>query len=408
MPKFEVESIKKAFPIFLKLNPDGKPLVYLDNAASTQKPRMVLEAMDEFYTGYYSNIGRGIYWPASASTQAFEQSRKEVSEFINSSDPNNIVFTAGSTDSINKVANSYLKPILKPGDEVIISEMEHHSNLIPWQQVCFDTEAKLIVIPLKESGDLDYQTFENMLSTNTRFVAVTAVSNTLGVINDLELIINGAHQFNIPVLVDAAQSIAHRQTNVTSLDCDFLVFSGHKIYGPTGIGVLYGKKDLLEEMRPAQFGGGTVEEVYFEETKFREAPHKHEAGTPNIAGAIGLAAALKFVNEVGMEQIKEHTKGLLSYALDKLTEIEGLKILGDPENRGPLFSFVLDDIHPHDISAYLAEEGIAIRAGHHCTQPLIDFLGLPGTSRISFALYNTEEEVDYLSETLVKAKQFFQ
>lgn len=408
MQSFQVDSIRKEFPIFQKINPDGKPLVYLDNAASTQKPRAVLKAMEEFYTGYYSNIGRGIYWPASASTRAYEQSRKEVSDFINAQDSANIVFTAGTTDSINKVATAFLKPKLKAGDEVVISEMEHHSNLIPWQQVCFDTGAKLKVIPLKESSDLDYDAYNKMLSTKTRFVAVTAVSNTLGVVNDLELIIKQAHQFDIPVLVDAAQSIAHGPTNVTALNCDFLVFSGHKIYGPTGIGVLYGKNDLLEEMRPAQFGGGTVEEVYFEETKFRGAPHKHEAGTPNIAGAIGLAAALRFVNEVGFEQIKGQTKYLIDYALERLNKIEGFQIIGNPKNRGPIFSFVLDDIHPHDISGYLAEEGIAIRAGHHCTQPLIDFLGLPGTSRVSFAMYNTKEEVDFLAETLIKTKLFFQ
>jgi len=408
MQQFKVESIRKHFPIFDKMMPNGKPLVYLDNAASTQKPQVVLDSMEEFYTSYYSNIGRGIYWPASASTQAFEDARKGISEFIKAASASCIIFTSGATDSINKVTNSFLRPKLKPGDEVVISEMEHHSNLIPWQQVCNNSGASLRVIPLIDTGDLDYRAYTQMLSPKTKFVAVTALSNTLGVINDLELIVSDAHRFNIPVLVDAAQSIAHGYTDLSNLDCDFLAFSGHKIFGPTGIGVLYGKQELLEEMDPAQFGGGTVKEVKFEKTIFREAPAKHEAGTPNIAGAIGLASALRFVKEIGRERIQLHTQSMLNYAIDKLGLIEGLQILANPEKRGPIISFTMEDIHPHDISGFLAEEGIAIRAGHHCTQPLIDLYGLPGTSRISFAMYNTTEEIDFLADTLTKTRQFFQ
>jgi len=407
MPNVNVSEIRREFPILQRRTPLGKDLIYLDNAASTQKPAVVVKSMEEFYTGYYSNIGRGSYWPASASTQAYEEAREKVSTFIKASSPQNIVFTAGTTDSVNKVASSFLRPRLKAGDEVVISEMEHHSNLIPWQVLCQENGAHLRVIPILETGDLDLEAYSNLLSTKTKMVAVTAVSNTLGVVNDIRSIGAEARNYDIPVFVDAAQAVAHMPLDAADLECDFLAFSGHKIYGPTGIGVLYGKHDLLEEMLPAQYGGGTVKEVMFDESRFRESPHKHEAGTPNIAGAIGLGAALDFVNNVGMEQVTSHTHDLLDYAVSRLKEIEGLEIPGNPQKRAPVFSIVMGDIHPHDIAGFLNEDGIAIRAGHHCTQPLMNILGVPGTSRISFAMYNTKEEIDELVNSLVNIRDFF-
>ena len=403
----DVLQIREDFPILQAKTPWGKPLVYLDNAATTQKPKSVVESMSDFYLGYNANVHRGAYWPATSTSAAYELARSKVAQFLNAPSPNCIVFTAGSTDGINKVVSTYLSPMLDEGDKVLISAMEHHSNLVPWQQACKNKGAQLQALTLDQNGDLDLEEIKEKLSPRTKMVAISAVSNTLGLINSLPEIINAAHEMNIPVLVDAAQSVAHYPTDVLALDCDFLVFSGHKIFGPTGIGVLYGKEELLQKMVPMQYGGGMIKNVTLENSLFADTPKRHEAGTPNIAGAIGLAAALGYITKIGFGWIKEHNQELLKHALSILPSVDGFELVGDPQHRAPLFSFNLAGVHPHDVASLLADEGIAIRAGHHCTQPLLDLLQVPSTCRVSFALYNTLEEVDLLKTALEGAKSFF-
>lgn len=403
----DVEAIKKQFPIFSKANPAGNELIYLDNAATTQKPQVVIDAISEYYAGYNSNVGRGSYWPATAATIAFKEARNTVQGFINARSTKECIFTSGTTDAINKVANNYLLPQLTSEDSVIVSEMEHHGNFVPWQQACIRSGAQLKVIPVTERGDLDYQAFESLLDDSVKLVAITAISNTLGTKNDLKRIVDAARSFDTAVLIDAAQLVTHERIDVQELDCDFLVFSGHKLFGPTGIGVLYGKEAFLEAMPPLSYGGGMVKQVTQEETIFADLPEKHEGGTSNIAGVIGLGAAIRFVNELGLSTIHEHTKSLTDYALSRLKDLPGVTVMGWPEERASVISLVVGNVHPHDVASFLSERGIAIRAGHHCTHPLMKRLGVQGTCRVSFGIYNRPEEVDMLIKGLIEVRDFF-
>ena len=404
--KYDVNKIREDFPI-LKKKVHGKTLVYLDNAATTQKPTYVIDKVNEYYTTMNANIHRGVHALSQEATEAFEGARIQIKQFINALGKNQIIFTRGTTEAINLVASSYGRANVKEGDEIIISHMEHHSNIVPWQLLCKEKNAKLRVIPVNDDGELIYEEFEKLVNDRTKFISIVYVSNSLGTINPVKDIINYAHQFNIPVLVDAAQAVNHIKVDVQDLDCDFLAFSGHKIYGPTGIGVLYGKVELLEAMPPYQGGGDMISKVTFEETTYNELPHKFEAGTPDIAGAIGLGAAIEYVTKIGIDNIKEHERILLEYATKQIAQVPGLRIIGTAKEKTSVLSFVLENIHPHDIGTFLDFEGVAIRTGHHCTQPLMKRFNIPATSRASFAMYNTKEEVDVLVNGLKKIIEVF-
>ncbi|KYG75417.1 aminotransferase class V-fold PLP-dependent enzyme [Roseivirga echinicomitans] len=399
--------IKSEFPIFETARKEGRPLIFLDNASTTQKPQCVIDAIAGFYAGYYANVGRGLYWPATAASSGYDQAREKVRVFIGASSKKEVIFTSGTTDAVNKVVNSFLLPRLEQGDEVLVSEMEHHSNFVPWQHACQSKGAQLKVIPLDAGLNLDLSKLASMLTDKVKVLAVTAISNTLGVKNDLKKIIKLAHQYNIKVFVDAAQLPLSAKINVQNMGCDFLAFSGHKAFGPTGIGVLYGKQVLLENMSPLAYGGGMVQQVTIDKTIMADLPTKHEAGTPNIAGAIGLAAAIDFINLVGVEEIGKHSAELRKYAVERLSEIEGLTLFAKDAKTTAILSFTIEGIHPHDIAAFLTEKGIAVRAGHHCTHPLTHKLDIGGTVRVSFNIYNSEEEVDFLKNTLDEIKSFF-
>ena len=349
-----------------------------------------------------SNIHRGVHALSQVATEAYESARIKIKSFINSLGKNEIIFTSGTTESINLVAQTYCRANIKEGDEVIISEMEHHSNIVPWQMICDEKNAKLKIIPINDEGEIIFEEFERIITHRTKFISVVYVSNSLGTINPVKQIIKLAHQNNIPVLLDAAQAVHHIRIDVQELDCDFLAFSGHKIYGPTGIGVLYGKINLLDSMPPYQGGGDMISRVTFEKTTFNELPYKFEAGTPNIAGVIGLGEAIDYVTNIGIDNIALHEKFLLDYATEVIADIPGLKIIGTAKEKVSVLSFVLDDIHPHDIGTFLDFEGVAIRTGHHCTQPVMDRYGIPATSRASFAMYNTKDEIDILIKGLKK------
>ena len=404
--KYDVNKIREDFPI-LKKKVHNKNLVYLDNAATTQKPTYVIDKVNKYYTTMNANIHRGVHALSQEATEAFEGARIQIKQFINALGKNQIIFTRGTTEAINLVASSYGRANVKEGDEIIISHMEHHSNIVPWQLLCKEKNAKLKVIPVNDDGELIYEDFEKLVNERTKFISIVYVSNSLGTINPVKKIIDFAHQFNIPVLVDAAQAVNHIKVDVQDLDCDFLAFSGHKIYGPTGIGVLYGKVELLEAMPPYQGGGDMISKVTFEETTYNELPHKFEAGTPDIAGAIGLGAAIEYVTKVGIDNIKEHERILLEYATQKIAQVPGLRIIGTAKEKTSVLSFVLENIHPHDIGTFLDFEGVAIRTGHHCTQPLMKRFNIPATSRASFAMYNTKEEVDVLVNGLKKIIEVF-
>jgi cysteine desulfurase / selenocysteine lyase len=404
--KYDVNRIREDFPI-LKKKVHDKNLVYLDNAATTQKPTYVIDKVNKYYTTMNANIHRGVHALSQEATEAFEGARIQIKQFINAIGKNQVIFTRGTTEAINLVASSYGRPHINAGDEIIISHMEHHSNIVPWQFLCNEKKAKLRVIPINEDGELIYEEFEKLVNKKTKFISIVYVSNSLGTINPIKDIIKYAHQFNIPVLVDAAQAVNHLKVDVQDLDCDFLAFSGHKIYGPTGIGALYGKVEFLESMPPYQGGGDMISKVTFEETTYNELPHKFEAGTPDIAGAIGLGAAIEYINKIGIENIKEHEYNLLEYATKKIVEVPGLRIIGTAKEKTSVLSFVLEKIHPHDIGTFLDFEGVAIRTGHHCTQPLMKRFNIPATSRASFALYNTKEEVDVLVNGLKKIIEVF-
>ncbi len=403
---FNPEAIKEQFPIFKQKTPLGQDLIYLDNAATCQKPQVVIDSITDFYTKDYGTVGRSSYWPATQTTKNYNEVRGKVQRLLNAAHEEEIVFTSGTTDAINKVANSFLRPRLNAGDEVVVSEMEHHANLIPWQQICAEKGASLKVIPMLNSGELDYEAFEDLMNDNVKLLAVTSVSNALGIKNDLSRIVKSAKASHVPVFIDAAQSVAHSEIDVMALGCDFLVFSGHKLYGSTGVGVLYGKRDRLQEIAPLSYGGGIVKEVTLETTSFQASPNKHEAGTPNIAGVIGLGAAIDFVNDIGYRNITQHTDDLTQYALAQLSAMNGIQVIGDVEDRAPVISFMMEGVHAHDLSTFLNEKGICIRAGNHCAQPLMQRFNLTATARISFAIYNTKTDVDGLMVALKETQAF--
>ena len=399
---YDVQAIRAQFPI-LSRKVKGKDLVYLDNAATAQKPLSVIDALVHYYSHYNANIHRGLHTLADEATAAYEASRVAVKEFVGASSPDEIIFTKGTTDSINLVAYSWGKSFLQEGDEIIISSLEHHANIVPWQMIAAEKKAILRVIPISDDGILDMEAFKSMLGPKTKFVSVVHVSNALGIINPVEEIIRLAHQHYAVVLIDGAQSSVHLDIDVQTLGCDFYAFSGHKIYGPTGVGVLYGRRDLLESMPPYQGGGEMIKEVRFEYTTYNELPFKFEAGTPNIADVIALKAGIDFIKSIGKLAIRKHEEQLLEYAAAKLKDIAGLRIIGDVKNKVSVISFVIDGVHPQDLAILLDNQGIAVRTGHHCTQPLMHRLGIVGTTRASFAAYNTLDEVDLLIQALNKS-----
>ncbi|MEH6904204.1 cysteine desulfurase [Neobacillus drentensis] len=403
-----IKDIRSQFPI-LDQEVNGKPLVYLDSSATSQKPLQVIEAIEKYYREINSNVHRGVHTLGTRATDAYEGAREKVRKFINAKSTQEVIFTRGTTTSLNTVAASYAAANLKAGDEIVITYMEHHSNIIPWQQVARRTGAQLKYIPLQEDGTISLDDVRATITANTKIVSVMQVSNVLGVINPVKEIAQIAHDHGAIMVVDGAQSAPHMKIDVQDLDCDFLAFSGHKMCGPTGIGVLYGKKHLLENMEPIEFGGEMIDFVQLQESTWKELPWKFEAGTPIIAGAIGLGAAIDFLNEVGLDQIAEHEHKLAAYALEKMSAVEGMTIYGplDAAKRAGLITFNLSDVHPHDVATVLDAEGIAVRAGHHCAQPLMRWLKASATARASFYLYNTEDDIDKLVEGLVKTKEYF-
>ncbi len=399
---YDVYALRKQFPI-LQRELKGKPLVYLDNAATSQKPLSVINTLVDYYSNYNANIHRGIHTLAEEATAAYEATRETVRKFIGAGAVEEVIFTRGTTESINLVSNTWGRANIKAGDEIIISTLEHHSNIVPWQMLAEEKGAKLVVVPINESGEFDFDAFERLLSDKTKLVSIVHASNALGVINPVKEIIDAAHKAGAIVMVDGAQSTVHLDIDVTALDCDFFAFSSHKIYGPTGTGVLYGKKALLEAMPPFHGGGEMIKEVSFEKTTYNDLPYKFEAGTPNIADTVAMKFAIDFINELGKENIRIHEDELLHYATSSLKEINGLHIKGDVKNKVSVVSFVVDGIHPQDIGILLDNQGIAVRTGTHCTMPLMQCLNIVGTTRASFACYNTKEEIDLLVKGLHKA-----
>lgn len=402
----DVQKIRKDFPILNTLV-HGKPLVYFDNAATTQKPISVIQKEEEYYKTLNSNIHRGVHTLSQKATTEYELVREKVLQFVNASRLSEIIFTKGTTDSINLVASSFGKKFIKEGDEIIISHLEHHSNIVPWQLLCEEEGAKLKVIPINDKGEIIFDEFEKLISDKTKFISVVYVSNSLGTVNPVKEIIKLAHNQNVPVLIDAAQAIQHFKIDVQELDCDFLAFSAHKLYAPTGVGILYGKEKYLEEMPPYQGGGDMIASVTFEKTTYNSLPYKFEAGTPNIAGVIGLGAALDYLNEIGIDSIAAYEKDLFNYAETKLSAVEKLTPIGTAANKLSVFSFALEGIHPHDIGTILDFDGIAIRTGHHCTQPVMQRFGIPATARISLSFYNTKEEIDFAADAIKKVFEVF-
>ncbi len=403
--KLNVNKIRQDFPV-LHQQVNGYPLIYLDNAATTQKPIQVIETVADFYKYKNANVHRGVHYLSSLSTELYEQARQKIKSFIGATNDYEIIFTRGTTESINLVATTFAQAFISAGDEIIITEMDHHANIVPWQQIAFAKGAKLKAVPITEDYQLDFEAYKKLFSEKTKIVALPHVSNSLGTINPIKKFIDYAHSQGVPVLIDAAQSIQHEKINVQELDCDFLVFSGHKIYAETGIGVLYGKEQWLEKLPPYQFGGDMIKDVTLEKTIFQDLPLKFEAGTTNYAGAISLGAAIDYLTEIGMEAIEEYEKQLLNYAIDKIQEIEGITVYATKEdNKISVLSFNIDGAHNNDVGMILDQMGIAIRTGKHCTHPLMYRLGIPGAARASFAMYNTFEEIDRFIEAVKKAKQ---
>ena len=401
---FDAELVRQDFPI-LQQHVYGKPLVYMDNGATTQKPQAVIDCLVRMYRTMNANIHRGVHFLSEQATECYEQSRRTVQTFIHAPFAEEIIFTRGATDSINAVAFSFGEAFVQAGDEILVSEMEHHSNIVPWQMMCDRKKAHLKVIPMHDDGTLDLEAFRARLSGRTRLVAVTQVSNTLGTVNPVADIIREAHQAGARVLIDAAQSVQHLSIDVQQLDCDFLAFSGHKLYGPTGVGVLYGKRDLLNEMPPYQGGGDMISCVTFEKTTYNELPLKFEAGTNNYIDAAGLACAIDYLTALGMPELQAYEEHLTQYALSQLKAIPGLRLYGEAPERAAIFSFLVDGIHPYDMGMVLDKLGIAVRTGTHCTQPVMDHYGIDGTVRASLAFYNTEKEIDVLCEGISRAKK---
>jgi cysteine desulfurase/selenocysteine lyase len=404
---FNIDQIRADFPI-LKQQIYKRPLVYFDNAASTQKPQQVIDAITHYYEHDNCNIHRGVHYLSVKATEAYEETRKEIREFINAKSTHEIIFTKGATESLNLVASSFGKRYIHPGDEVITSVMEHHSNFVPWQQMCLERGATLRVLGINDHGELDLDELKRLLNKNTRLIALAHVSNVLGTINPVNEIIAMAHLHDIPVLLDGAQGVSHLPVDVQELDCDFYCFSGHKMYAPMGVGVLYGKEKYLEEMPPYQLGGEMIKDVYLDHTTFNELPFKFEAGTPNVEGVAGLRAAVSYLENLGMENIAAYEDRLLKYATEKLSAIKGLKFFGTSPHKASLISFLIGDIHPYDAGMIIDKMGIAVRTGHHCAMPLMDFLKIPGTVRASFAFYNTIEEIDQMVSAIYKAKEMLE
>jgi cysteine desulfurase / selenocysteine lyase len=401
---FDVEKLRADFPILREVV-NGRPLVYLDNAATSQKPESVIRALVHYYRHDNANIHRGVHLLSQRATEEYEAARGKVKGFLGARETREIVFVRGATEAINLVAQTYGREHIGAGDEVLITAMEHHSNIVPWQILCQEKGATLCVAPINDSGELQIEEFERLLGPRTKMISVAHVSNALGTINPVKRIVRLAHAMKVPVLVDGAQAVPHQPVDVQDLDCDFYVFSGHKVYGPTGIGVLYGKAALLEEMPPYQGGGDMISSVTFEKTIYNKVPHKFEAGTPDIAGVIGLGAAIDYVTDVGIDAIGAHEHELLGYATEKVGELEGVRLVGTAREKAAVLSFVMDGIHPHDIGTILDQEGIAVRTGHHCAQPVMDRFGIPATVRASFGLYNTREEIDALVAGIQKVQE---
>ena len=404
---FDIKKIREDFPALHQLV-YKKPLVYFDNAATTQKPNCVIETLKNYYEKQNSNIHRGVHYLSQQATTAYEEARKTIQHFINAEKSHEIIFTRGTTESINLVASSFAKKFLNAGDEVLITAMEHHSNIVPWQFACEEKNAKLKVIPFDSNGELLIDSFEKLLNDKVKIVAVTHVSNALGSVNPIKHIISEAHKKNIPVLVDGAQSVPHMKIDVQELDCDFYCFSGHKVYAPMGVGVLYGKEKLLEELPPYQGGGEMIKKVTFEKTTYNELPFKFEAGTPNVGDGLALETAIKYLLNLGLENIFNYEDELLAYANKKLSEIDGLRFIGNAKEKRGVASFLVGNIHPYDMGTILDKLGIAVRTGHHCAEPVMDYYQIAGTVRASFALYNTKEEVDILIEGIKTAKQMLE
>jgi cysteine desulfurase/selenocysteine lyase len=403
---FDVQRIRQDFPILSRSIREQK-LVYLDNAATTQKPQPVLDTLASYYATGNANIHRGVYLLSEEATAAYDLARVKVQGLLNARAAHEIIFTRNSTESINLVAQSYGRQNLGPGDEVLITHMEHHSNIVPWQLLCEQVGARLCVAPIDGRGTLQLDEFERLISPRTRLVAVVHLSNSLGTVNPVQEIVRMAHARGVPVLIDGSQSIYHMPVDVQALDCDFYVFTGHKLYGPTGIGVLYGRESLLEQMPPYQGGGDMIRSVTFKKTTYAELPHKFEAGTPHIAGAIGLGAAVDYLLRVGLEGIGRHEADLLAYGTNALSEVKGLQLIGTAPKKASILSFVMDGAHPHDIGTIVDSDGVAIRTGHHCTQPVMDRFGVPATARASIAMYNTHEEIDALVKSLEHVRETF-
>ncbi|HKQ85232.1 MAG TPA: cysteine desulfurase [Candidatus Acidoferrales bacterium] len=402
--ELDVQAIRAEFPI-LGRTVRGKPLVYLDNAATSQKPRFVLDAITRYYEEENANIHRGVHYLSERATTDYENVRTRAQRFLNAAKSSEIIFVRGTTEGINLVAQTYGRTHVGPGDEVLITAMEHHSNIVPWQMLCADQGAKLRVVPINDRGELLIDEFEKLMGPRTKIAAFTHVSNALGSINPVRRLTEMAHRQHIPVLIDGAQAVPHMAVDVQAIDCDFYTFSGHKVYGPTGIGVLYGRAALLEAMPPYQGGGDMISSVTFERTTYNKLPYKFEAGTPDIAGVIGLGAALDYVTDVGMDAIAAYEHDLLEYATEKISTIPGVRLIGTAAEKAGVLSFVLNDIHPHDVGTILDQEGIAIRTGHHCSQPVMDRFGIPATARASLAIYNTREDIDALAKGIQRVRE---
>lgn len=406
LQEFDVDQVRKDFPI-LKQKVNGRDLVYLDNAATSQKPQQVIDAMDDYYKTSNANVHRGVHGLSVKATDLFERSRYNLHRFINAKHKHECIFVSGATEAINLVASSFVQPRIMPGEEILVTQLEHHSNIVPWQMVCAKTGAKLEVAPISTDGEILLDEFAKKLSKNTKFVAISHVSNAIGTINPVKEMIEMAHAHDALVLLDGAQAVPHLPIDIQDLNCDFYVFSGHKMYAPTGIGVLWGREEFLNDMAPYKGGGEMIAYVSFEKTEYAPLPHKFEAGTPNIAGVIGLDAAIKYLLNLGLDNIIAYEDYLLDYATNKLKELNGFKILGNASLKVPVISFVHNKIHAHDLGTILDNEGIAVRAGHHCAMPLMDFYNVPATARMSLSFYNTTQEIDKCIDTLQKALEIF-
>ncbi|MDE3155497.1 MAG: cysteine desulfurase [Acidobacteriota bacterium] len=404
---FDVQRVREDFPILSRTVRGGRPLVYLDNAATTQKPRQVLDALAGYYTGYNANVHRGVHQLSEEATAAYEAGRLAVSRFLNTRDPREIVFTRNATEAVNLVADSFGRLKVRAGDEILVSAMEHHSNIVPWQMLCERTGARLRVLPITDRGELVLDELAGLLTDRTRLLAVTHLSNALGTVNPVHEIVEVAHAHGVAVLVDGAQAAYHMPVDVQAIGCDFYVITGHKLYGPTGIGALYGRLDWLEAMPPYQGGGDMIASVTFEKTTYNAVPAKFEAGTPHIAGVVGLRAAVEYLTALGMERIAAHEHELLAYGTEVLQAVPGLRLIGTARQKASILSFVLDGVHPHDIGTIVDQEGVAIRTGHHCAQPVMQRFGIPATARASLALYNTREELDALARALARVREVF-